>query len=149
MVVSTFLHWLLSQCFLVVNSVSSYAGDKQRDGDIFRQLGFLRLPSLVAAIIGAVMFWVLIGLSFKTYKSAMPVVGSCSAAISAACHPPKEDDLDQATLGLVMWGETLGAPAWEMGISVDEIGEDRGHCSFTSLNTTIRLPQLLISFLPR
>lgn len=66
----------------------------------------------------------------------MPMVGSCSAAITAACHPPKDEDLDKATLGLLMWGETLGALAWEMEIFVDEIGEDRGHCSYTSSNTT-------------
>ena len=84
---------------------------------------------------------VLIGLSFKKHKSAMLVVGSCSAAISDACHPSEDEDLDQASLGLLMWGETLGAPAWEMENFLDEIGEDRGRCSFTSL--------VSISFMPR
>lgn len=54
----------------------------------------------------------------------MPLASSCSAAISAACHPPKED-IDPSTKR-VMWGvavadEDLSAP------------EQVGHCSFTSL----------------
>ena len=48
------------------------------------------------------------------------VVGSCSVAISAACHPP-EDDVDAAYLA-VSWGE----------VSSHE-GEDVGHATFTSL----------------
>ena len=118
-----------------------FSNSPDNDNPPFSQLGFLWLPILVAAIIGAIMLLVLIGLSFKKHKSAMLVVGSCSAAISAACHPPEDEDLDQATLGLLMWGETLGAPAWEMENFVDEIGEDRGRCSFTSL--------VSISFMPR
>lgn len=112
MAVSTFLYWLISQCFFYVHSTQwndgQFSKSPDNDNPPFSQLGFEWLPTLVAAIIGAVMLLVLIGLSFKKYKSAMPVVGSCSAAISAACHPPEDEDLDQAALGLLMWGETLG-----------------------------------------
>jgi hypothetical protein len=40
-------------------------------------------------------------------------------------------------LGLLMWGETLDARIWEMEDLVNEMGEDRGHCSFTPLDTIV------------
>lgn len=78
------------------------------------------------------MLAILLGLSLRRFKSEMPLAGLCSAAISAACHPPK-DDLN-AALGLVKWGETMTSPEWMM----DQSGgaDDReGHCSFTSFDT--------------
>lgn len=57
--------------------------------------------------------------------------GSCSAAISAACHSPKDDCIDTLALGELMWGET-GLPLdWD----TDQNGDDgKGHCSFTLLD---------------
>ena len=60
---------------------------------------------------------------FRRFASHMPVAGSCSVAISAACHPPK-DDVDAAYL-LVGWGEVDGAEPWD----------DVHHCCFTSKPT--------------
>lgn len=53
----------------------------------------------------------------------MPMVSSCSAAISAACHSPKED-VDVARLP-VLWG-VVGDP---------QEGQV-GHCCFTSLEAS-------------
>ena len=64
----------------------------------------------------------------------MSLEGSC-AAISAACHPPK-DEADTAVLGPVMWGETVVPLAWVMD-HFDRDVERKGHCSFTSLDTTV------------
>ena len=47
----------------------------------------------------------------------MPLAGSCSGVISAACHPP-EDEVDVGE-GLVKWGVT----GVERGV---------GHCSLSS-----------------
>ena len=53
----------------------------------------------------------------------MPIAGSCSAAISAACHRPVED-ID-AGLKKVMWGV------------VEEMEDDAiGHCCFSSQPVT-------------
>lgn len=53
----------------------------------------------------------------------MPLIGSCSAAISAACHPLQNDP--DASLLPVMWG----AVAVE---SEDAVG----HCCFSSLEVS-------------
>ena len=58
---------------------------------------------------------------FRNYKPEIPLVGSCSAAISAACHRPKEDE-DAADKPL-MWG----AVSMKDGV---------GHCCFTSFEVT-------------
>jgi hypothetical protein len=73
---------------------------------------------LVAIIIGIVLFLALIALGMRRYSGEMPLASTCSAAISALCHPPKEDG--EASLFPVMWGE----------VSQDEKGV--GHCSFTT-----------------
>jgi hypothetical protein len=39
---------------------------------------------------------------FRRYDSRIPIVGSCSAAISAACHRPADDE--DAALEAVKWG---------------------------------------------
>lgn len=48
----------------------------------------------------------------------MPMASTCSAAISALCHPPEQDT--EVALFPVMWGE----------VSQDNKGV--GHCSFTT-----------------
>lgn len=68
------------------------------------------------------MLLVTVGFGFRKFASHMPVAGSCSVAIAAAAHRPKED-LDAAFLP-VNWGEVKGE-------GTDEIG----HCCFTSKET--------------
>ena len=59
----------------------------------------------------------------------MPLAGSCSAAISAACHPP-EADVD-ASIKRIMWG-VVAEDCFQYE------GEGVGHCSFTS--STVEAP---------
>lgn len=83
----------------------------------------------------------------------MPLAGSCSAVISAACHPPAGDE--QASTKPLMWGACAsgGGGSWEGWVTDGgrraAFGEgkepwrqrredgggmaDVGHCSFTSL----------------
>lgn len=61
-----------------------------------------------------------LALGFRKLSSLMPVASSCSAAISAACHPPS-DDVDPACKA-VSWGQVEQEP-----------NRIVGHCSFTSL----------------
>ena len=49
----------------------------------------------------------------------MPVASTCSATISAACHPPLPED-EEAYMFPVQWGV------------VSQDAEDVGHCSFTT-----------------
>lgn len=68
----------------------------------------------------------LVGLILGTFRYAegMPLAGSCSAAISAACHQPTEDS--HASLKAVQWG----AITTHVRETMD--GERVRHCSFTS-----------------
>jgi hypothetical protein len=69
-------------------------------------------------IIGIVLIIALMALSARRYSGEMPLASTCSAAISALCHPPKGDS--EAAHFEVIWGE----------VSQDDKGV--GHCSFTT-----------------
>ena len=59
--------------------------------------------SILATLFGTSVLISVILLSFsKLPKPAMPFVSTCSAAISAACHRPPDDD--EAHLFPVKWG---------------------------------------------
>jgi hypothetical protein len=91
--------------------------------------GYSPVAILSTLIVGGFMFLCLVGLSRKPFRTAMPVAGSCSLAIAAACHPafdPNEnrimewerEDEDMALLP-VKWGAV-------------PVHGRIGHCSFTS-----------------
>lgn len=75
---------------------------------------------MVAAIVlAACMLLAVVGMGRRELESSMPVAASCSFALAAAAHRPKED-VDASVLP-IMWGE------------VEEMGnQDVGHCCFTS-----------------
>ena len=70
---------------------------------------------------------VLIGAAhgFRKVKLGMPLAGSCSAAISAACHAPEADV--NASLKRLKWGVVAQEGS-------DSSYKDVGHCCFTSLD---------------
>lgn len=158
LVVYTVLHWLVSQSIFYVTLIpyrpggqvdwgsarllsptakpsgfasadpnSAYGGV---GGQTVNSLAYSPLPLFVALLVGALMVLILVGLSFQKFKSDMPLAGACSAAISAACHPPNDENSDDAVLGELMWGETIGSPAWAMEHGIED---EKGHCCFTSL----------------
>ena len=57
----------------------------------------------------------------------MPLAGSCSAAISAACHPPEGDEF--ASSKAVMFGEIASEDHCSASSSM-------GRCSFTSFEVS-------------
>ncbi|CAI7678266.1 unnamed protein product [Penicillium pancosmium] len=81
--------------------------------------GYSPLAISCALGVAVFLFIVLIDLSSRKVKPGMPVVGSCSLAISAACHPPKSDE--SPSIKPLLWGavehESNGKP---------------GHCCLTS-----------------
>ncbi|KAG8531669.1 uncharacterized protein KY384_003301 [Bacidia gigantensis] len=102
MMYSGFQHWLVSQSFfLVILKAYDDAGFSDPDHDI-TTCGYS--PSAVLATIIFVFVGVVTGLvlSCQKYKAGMPLVGSCSAAITAACHHPVNDG--RASLKPVKWG---------------------------------------------
>lgn len=132
---SCILNWLISRSLFLV-SIQAYSADMKRNpsGDVYNCV-FSPVAIVSGLSVGGTMFLSLIGLSFRRFASAIPVAGSCSLSIAAACHPkydPNQDgesmensmvesedgDKDMAYLP-VQWGAT----------SVDG---PIGHCRFTS-----------------
>jgi hypothetical protein len=109
-----------------------YTSRDEPRSNITSSVGYSPLPIFLSLVVGSIMLAVLLGLSLRRLKTEMPLVGMCSAGISAACHPPK-DDLD-AALGLVKWGETMTSPDWMMN-QLGGTDDQKGHCSFTSFDS--------------
>jgi hypothetical protein len=110
--------------FLALVNVQDDTG-QQDDHDSMSAVGYSCIAILCAIIVSviAVLGGILNG--FRRYKPGIPLVGSCSAAISAACHRPPGDT--SASLKAVQWGV------------VGDQGADVGHCSFSSFE--VREPQ--------
>lgn len=91
------LHWLISQSiFLAIIGANDWMtnGDTpMSNGYPYLGLGYSPFAIILALLLGGLMvvgLWVN-ALATKIGRN-MPVVRSCSAAISAACHPPSWDE---------------------------------------------------------
>lgn len=123
MALSGTLHWLVSQSiFLVAIDYYDSHGSPVPADSIFSEqgyktLGFSPIAVLSAIVLGGVAVGLVIGFGFMPYTSGIPLAGSCSAAMSAACHTIDEDGIAEMKL---QWGV----------VSADY--EGFGHCAFSS-----------------
>ena len=127
LIASAALHWLISQSiFLARVTVLDDTGVEDPNESI-STCGYSNIAIIFVIILGSVV--VLVGLAhgFRKYQDGMPLAGCCSAAISAACHPPEEDN--DASVKAVLWGVVDEAAGDDTGCAV-------GHCSFTSFEVT-------------
>jgi hypothetical protein len=86
------LHWTLSRSLFPV-SIEQYHNPRRPPGSpLVVATGYSTLAIFTSVIIGATIF---VGLAllaiFRKLSPGIPVMGSCSLAISAACHPSPED----------------------------------------------------------
>ncbi|KAL4915394.1 hypothetical protein BDW62DRAFT_125090 [Aspergillus aurantiobrunneus] len=141
--VSVAMHWLISQClFLVRINPFDVHGEEvafsyYSQTDSIKACGYSPLAIFITIIVGAAAMTMLFGFSLRPLRSNMPLVSSCSAAISAACHPPPGDE--DASLKPVMWGEIRqdsSASSCSDEATVDNRVEGYVHCSFTSKEVT-------------
>ena len=111
------LHWLVSQSIFLTRILGFTHEGVEDPANSISTLGFSLIAIVTVIAVGTVvvLFGILTG--FRRYPAGIPIAGSCSAAISAACHRP-EGDTDAAEKPL-MWG------AMETERSI-------GHCCFTS-----------------
>lgn len=119
LVLSGLLHWLVSQSLFLAR-VTAFKADGTEDavGSI-STIGYSCIAIITVILLGAVVVLLGIANGARTYREGMPLVGSCSAAISAACHAPKGEE--GGSFKGVMWG------------SVKSVEGDRvGHCCFSS-----------------
>jgi hypothetical protein len=135
------LHWLVSQSIFYLLLITYDPANEPVPGIEISSLGYSSSPIFLSIIVGSIMVLVLIVLAFRKFKSTVPVTGSTSVAISAACHLPRDEVGETAVLGLVKWGETTMSPDWAMESFGGIDDGQKGHCSFTSLET--RKPTLM------
>jgi hypothetical protein len=125
LIISALLHWLVSQSvFLVSITIDAL----WQDGNYITgstvssnfTCGYSPIAIILVIVLALLMatFAVLVG--FKRFKSGMPMAGSCSAAISAACRPIAGLEKTVATDEPLQWG-VMGKTA-----------EGLAHCGFSS-----------------
>ena len=114
------LHWFVSQSIFLVR-VDIFGVDYTVNE--ISTCGYSPMALIFVIIIGFITLLVGIANGFRKVRDGMPFAGSCSAAISAACHPPKADV--NASSKRVKWGVVA---------ETDPNNPDNrvGHCSFTS-----------------
>lgn len=87
MLLCALLHWLISQS-LFLFSVEAYSVDHVRDTSSDLITCAFSPVAIVSAVSVAVAIALCVsGLACRHFASGMPVAGSCSLAIAAACHP--------------------------------------------------------------
>lgn len=117
LLLSAALHWLVSQSLFFARI--SYDNELEGTKKTTSTGGYSCIAIISVIILGSITVILGILMGSRKYKEGMPLIGSCSAAISAACHPP-EEDVDASLLPL--WG------------AVDS-DQKIGHCCFTSFDT--------------
>ena len=129
--VSGVLHWLLSQSIFLVSIdrfdafgervvlSRDYGTRESRGSQDYLTCGYSPIAILAVMIIATFMIVFIFVMGLRRYKGTIPLAGSNSGAISAACHlDEKHAGTDVVTLSL-QWGVTSAMDA------------DIRHCSFS------------------
>ncbi|KAL8365470.1 hypothetical protein RB595_004333 [Gaeumannomyces hyphopodioides] len=132
------LHWLISQTiFLVfIEFVTNHDATPKKT-----QISCAWSPFGVVLItlVGTIMLMALVWVASRRLRSPMPIAGSCSVAISAACHPSTYEE--GAWEKPLRWGmqkdgiqdETIEVHVIGGGNGINNEREQvLGHCSFSS-----------------
>lgn len=115
------MHWLVSQSIFLVHVVKLDIAGRVDPQPAISTCGYFIIAIISAMILGTIIILSGILVGSRKFKAGMPLVGSCSAAISAACHAPKNDP--DASLRPVMWG-------------VIKTNDSVGHCCLSSLDVS-------------
>ncbi len=122
MIISGILHWLVSQSIFVADiSVNDRAGNLDPTLSV-STCGYSVFAMAFTLIAAGSLLAIAIGLGFRRYRPGMPLVGTCSVAIAAACHAREKEKENSALLPL-KWG----------AVADDESSQTTvGHCCFSS-----------------
>jgi len=122
MALSGVLHWLVSQSIFLV-AIDTYNWDGSTDiyGD-WKSCGYSPIAIFTTLMLGILMTLSAVGVGWVPFKPGMNLAGSCSAAISAACHGLDESDAHgyEKAISKLQWGVA--------GTNADGIG----HCTFST-----------------
>jgi hypothetical protein len=135
LVLSILMHWLISQGFFIAQIFERYLWDfddnDRLDQEVLdkMQVTTTGAYSPIAMVLTCVILVILFGsvaiLGTRRLRDGMPLAGSCSLAISAACHTPGET----SSLLPVKWG-VVRSPEGPVDIR---------HCAFS--NDEVELPE--------
>lgn len=102
--------------------VTVYDGDgKVNNYESISTVGYSCIAIFFSLILGTIAVLGGIANGFRRFDGSIPLVGSCSAAISAACHPASKDC--NAAEKPVMWGVLDGNEVGHCGFSSFEVGK--------------------------
>ena len=124
LIVSGLLHWLVSQSIFIARVTTFDTTDMIDNSESISTCGYSPIAIITLLIFGFIICLLEAAVGFRRFRPGMPFVGSCSAAISAACHHPEEDY--DAALKPIKWG-AVGEE-----IPDEALGRVYGHCAFTS-----------------
>jgi hypothetical protein len=129
-VVSGLFHWLASQSMFMVQITTT---DRQRmPARQISTCGYSPMAITLTLVVATIIAGSGLVVSRQRFQDGIPLMSSCSAAISAACHPP-EGDVDAQFLP-VQWGA--------VGHAVEDgEAEAVGHCSFSSWPVEMPIPK--------
>ena len=127
LVISSLLSWLASQILFVVrvHVIGTSMAPQPADGYWFASCGYSPGAIVITVIVGSVMASVVLLVGLRKYPNTMPLAGTNSAAIAAACYSLPGDQ--QSVTEPLQWGvvsETDGI----------------GHCSFSAGNVKPLVP---------
>ncbi|THW65872.1 hypothetical protein D6D20_01754 [Aureobasidium pullulans] len=119
LVLSGALHWLVSQSLFLASITTELRDGRTLAEDTVSTCGYSPIAMVLTLSVGCLMLVGIVGVGFWKVSADLPIVGSCSAAISAACHPPPGQD--NAHLLPLQWGVIPRAD-----------GDEVSHCSFSA-----------------
>ncbi|KAJ6190749.1 hypothetical protein N7519_000770, partial [Penicillium mononematosum] len=124
--ISGILHWLISQSLYLVSIKSYGIGLTREPAEDTTTCGYSPAVILSTLSVGVAMLVCLVLISFKRLKSGMPVAGSCSLAIAAACHPSFSGGDAMEEIGGID-----GTLPLKWGVEMPE-RDGIGHCALSS-----------------
>jgi hypothetical protein len=126
---SAILHWLISQSLFLVG-IEAYDSDwKPTHQSDLTTRGYTPAAIVCSLSLGVFMLICLLATGSKKLSSGMPVAGSCSFAISAACHPRYNPNLELGNQGM---GGDEGSELMPVKWGAVAFGGVIGHCTFSS-----------------
>ena len=117
------LHWLVSQSLFLARIDVYDIDDLLDEAQSVSTCGYSIMALILALSLAFVILVSTIAVSFRRLRLGIPMASDCSAAISAACHPPRYDS--HASQEPVQWGEVADERK-------HPFMKSKGHCTITS-----------------
>ncbi|KAJ9604505.1 hypothetical protein H2200_011341 [Cladophialophora chaetospira] len=139
---SGLMHWLVSQSVFLANiSIIPRDGSKPMQDEI-TTVAYSPIGMLFMLFVGLFLIIFILATALRKLPFGMPLIGSNSMAISAACHLPPgmhQDEREEMVLRPLSWGAVPnGGKVMDLGIrdvhahgfgdDLDEDGRSFGHC---------------------